>query len=116
MANEEFHTPEPIDFLETFGVEPILIDEDVFEIDLSDVAEEPVRITFNPMARSVRLVWNKGGESIVDIFREGASRLRIEENGGESRLCVDFSLGGAAGTLYLTVFPTLRVSDELLLR
>ncbi|MFC7928628.1 hypothetical protein [Streptomyces cinereoruber] len=110
MPREPFVTPEPRAFTESLGVEPVETGEGVLELDLTEVTGEPLRLDFNPLGGSVRL--RRDG---LDLYREGATHLRIVEAPGRTALSVDFATGTTTGTLRIEVFPRVAVRDELLL-
>ncbi|WP_435187557.1 hypothetical protein [Streptomyces sp. bgisy126] len=111
MPREPFlPTPEPRDFAEALGVEPVEVEGEAQELDLTEVVGEPLRFSFHVVERSIRLRWGH-----VDLYREGATRLRIVESPGRTGLYVDFETGPMTGTLRIEVFPEVTVDDVLLL-
>lgn len=115
MTDATFNVPDFQFFAESIGMEPRESEGDSFEIDLTPVTGEEIRFSFSITGRSIRLIWKRSNGSCVDIFREGATRLWIQEQGRETSLCTDFSLGSLHGTLRLCVFPVLDLRDELLI-
>ncbi|MFI1974587.1 hypothetical protein [Streptomyces wedmorensis] len=113
MTYETFSVPDPQSFVESLGVSPTEAEGAALEIDLTEIVGESLRFSFSPVGRSIRLLWNRESGP-VDIFREGAKRLWIEESDGETSLCTEFAMGPTKGTLRLVVFPRLSVKDELL--
>ncbi len=110
MPREPFMlTPEPRDFAEALGVEPVEVEVEAQELDLTEVVGEPLKFSFHAVERSIRLRWGR-----VDIYREGATRLRIVESPGRTGLYVDFATDTMTGTLRIEVFPEVSVDDELL--
>ncbi|GAA3393679.1 hypothetical protein [Streptomyces roseoviridis] len=114
MTHEEFTVPDLQNFAEAIGAEPTETQEGIYEIDLTEVGSEPIRFSFSPAGRSVRMVWKVGDDVRVDIYREGATRLWIDEANGETSLCTEFSMGSVRGVLRLRVFPSAALRDELL--
>ncbi|MFD7572753.1 hypothetical protein ACFV6U_19835 [Streptomyces sp. NPDC059810] len=113
MTHETFSVPDPQRFAESLGVDPTETEGAALEIDLTEIVGESLRFSFSPVERSIRLLWNRESGPI-DIFREGAQRLWIDESDGETSLCTEFVMGSTKGTLRLVVFPHLRLKDELL--
>ncbi|WP_426403868.1 hypothetical protein ACN9M0_17495 [Streptomyces sp. R-07] len=113
MMQEAFSVPDLRRFTESLGVDPVETESDTQEIDLTDVTGESLRFSFSPAGRSIRLLWIRESGT-VDIFREGATRLWIEEQDKETILCTEFAMGSTKGTLRLRVFPNLQLKDELL--
>ncbi|WP_086831542.1 hypothetical protein [Streptomyces sp. NRRL B-24572] len=113
MTKEAFSVPDLHRFAESLGVDPVEIEADTQEIDLEDVTGESLRFSFSTAGRSIRLLWTRESGT-VDIFREGATRLWIEEGGRETILCTEFATGSIKGSLRLRVFPHIELKDELL--
>ncbi|MFJ9733713.1 hypothetical protein ACIRUL_20625 [Streptomyces sp. NPDC101171] len=53
-----------------------------------------------------------GGELLLDIFREGATRLALIS--AAMHISVDFHMGESAGALEIQVTPAFCVGDRLL--
>jgi hypothetical protein len=51
---------------------------------------------------------------VLDVFREGATRLRVVSGQSETSLLIDFTTDSLAGRLKLQVFPVVRITDQLL--
>jgi hypothetical protein len=99
------------------GVTPEAADEDGtarklrITIDVGDV----LTLTYDAPGRSIRCRWEKGESVVIDVFREGATRLAVDASKAETSLVSEFETDSLAGRLKLRVFPTVRIVDELLL-
>ncbi|MEV4683246.1 hypothetical protein [Streptomyces kurssanovii] len=74
----EFVTGDPQLLVNTFAVEPEMTGEDV-------------TFSYDDARRSVAFSWfSDSGEVSMRLFREGARRLRVEEEGGRTGLLTEF--------------------------
>ncbi|MDX8052049.1 hypothetical protein SK571_21870 [Lentzea sp. BCCO 10_0798] len=69
---------------------------------------EDVLLSFDEHAASVRVRWFDGDEPVVDLYREGASRLRVWSGAGESHVGVEFG----DGEIHVRIHPTVRISSR----
>ncbi|MFE5871873.1 hypothetical protein ACFQ6V_24970 [Streptomyces roseifaciens] len=112
----EFRIPSNDDFLREFGVMPaVLGDSEVREVHLSDHSGSGLELSYDPLGRSVKAVWRREGELMVELFREGLVSLDIRSGGGGTWLSVETLGGGLSGQLEIQVFPTIAVKDTILL-
>jgi hypothetical protein len=116
MTNEPFSVPDSQEFIDNFGVSPTVIDVDAVELDLSEIVGERLRFSFSPAGRSVRLQWTVAKGCGIDVFREGAYRLRISVEEQSVFLVTDFMTESLAGRMRLQVLPSVNLEDELLFR
>ncbi|WP_353944297.1 hypothetical protein ABII15_23685 [Streptomyces sp. HUAS MG91] len=116
MMQEAFRIPLEAEFLEEIGVEPVRRDAgDTLELNLSEVTGESLFLTTSETGRSVRIKWGEEkGEWAVDIFREGATCMRIDSQHNRTSILIDFSLGATKGELKLQIFPRVAISDQQL--
>jgi hypothetical protein len=52
---------------------------------------------------------------LLDVFREGATRLTVYAAEGETHLRTEFETDSLSGYLDIRVFPTIGFEDSLLL-
>lgn len=111
-----FEAPDPRDFEEEFGVE-VASDpnEAVHVIDFKEVAGEDLSFSYSTVQGSVRVQLRDSDQvAVVDIFREGATQLRIASGGGESSLVIEFGDRDSSGELKIQIFPRIKITDRLL--
>lgn len=93
MSTEFTLAPSETDFLASFGVDPAeALPEDgfwcyLFESDDGDA----IRLSFDIHERSVQTVWESKGRVVCTVVHENASEIRINDDGGEASISVDFS-------------------------
>ncbi|MFJ9178852.1 hypothetical protein [Streptomyces sp. NPDC102360] len=110
-----FQVPLETEFLEELGVEPTRSDDgDTFTLNLSETTGEPLSLTASEAARSVRIIWDTGRSRTIDIYREGATYMRLSSRDSRTVIVIGFSLGGTQGELKLQVFPHIEISDQQL--
>jgi len=74
-----------------------------------------VELVVDPLGRSIRLRFSVLLHLVFDLFREGATRLRLAETYGSLVIAIEFEAGEIAGTLYINVGGTINIKDSLLL-
>ncbi|MEU1943549.1 hypothetical protein ACFW95_06225 [Streptomyces sp. NPDC059474] len=111
----EFVTPDPLDIFSALGVEAEVTGETQRTLKLEDVTGEDITFSYDASGRSVRLAWcNHLGRRVVNIFREGATLLRVNEEGGRTELVTEFKTTDTMGVLRFQVFPHVEVAEESL--
>ncbi|WP_454198401.1 hypothetical protein [Nocardia sp. Marseille-Q1738] len=114
MPDHEFVEPEESDFLEAFGAERVAIPGTtasfVVNIDADD--RNKLELSYDVIARSVRVRWIQDSVLLTDLFREQVNRIAVEGSG-----IIRISTRGAdlAGELTVEVYP-IRISDVFLAR
>jgi hypothetical protein len=96
--------PSDDEFVEAFGVAPEAEDQPWIKA----VRVEDVLLSFDALAASVRVRWLKDGEPVVDLYREGASRLLVRSGRDESHAVVEF----ADGELAVRIHPSVRITSR----
>ncbi|WP_370419474.1 hypothetical protein AB8O64_14005 [Streptomyces sp. QH1-20] len=115
MMSGEFRMPEAVDVLSAIGVLPeTQEDSETRVIRIVDSSGGEISFSYDSMERSVRVVWQRGREVIVDLFREGATSVDIRSEAGITYFLVEFQDEGWYGTLKIQVFPILSLKDTLL--
>lgn len=110
-----FYVPDATHFLEAFGVAPVSVegDEGVEAFEVWVNRHETLKFSFDVTVRSFMVRWLRDNQEILRIYREGASRITIEENFWETHLVVRFELGEYVGYLDVGVYPSVSVNDRL---
>ncbi|MEU7243778.1 hypothetical protein [Streptomyces sparsogenes] len=112
----EFVTPDHQDFLNTLGVEAEITGDTQRTLKFAEVTGEDLTFSYDATGQSVRVAWrNASGKNLVTIFREGATLLRITEEGGVTQLLTEFRTRDTAGQLVVQVFPDVQVEEKSLL-
>jgi hypothetical protein len=116
MENNRFAVPSDLEFLEAFGVEPAPIegDEDAQEIRLPVGENDSLVISYDVGGQSFRVEWQQGGVLLLSLFREGAERLLVRTEHGETHLAVKFGMSSLTGEVDIRVYPSVSVCDRLL--
>ncbi|MFC8044623.1 hypothetical protein [Nocardia sp. NPDC057353] len=114
MTDDRFIEPAETDFLETFGAERVPLPDSVgaFRVRIDSDPENALELTYDVIARSVRIRWTRGTEPVADLYREQVSRLSV---GGDGVLTVLSGVPELASELTVAVYP-IRISDVQLAR
>lgn len=116
MAVHEFVMPEYHEFIDALGVGPEQVEgEDAQSLEF-DAQGEAMVITFDIPGRSLHCRWRRGTDVILEISREGASRVRFDLRPDETWLEVEFESYDQRGSLHVRVTPTFAIRDRLLFR
>jgi hypothetical protein len=74
-----------------------------------------ILLSYDPLGQSVRVRWiNPAGEQILDLFREGATRLTAVATADGPFISIEFDLGEHNGKIELQFFPHLAITDRTL--
>lgn len=112
----EFIVPDDQEILEAIGDWPETEeDSEARLLVFRGEGGESIRFTYDALARSVRVLWKNGqGETLVDIFREGATRLVVHSGNSCAYIALDFVMGECAGKMEIQVHPKMAVKDHIL--
>ncbi|MGF6889160.1 hypothetical protein ABIA39_008554 [Nocardia sp. GAS34] len=119
--SREFVVPDDAEFVQELGIElgvermgVGLRDEAVrmLAIDLAD--DDRVVFSFDVVGRSVRFRRLKGEMAVMDIFREGATRLSIGWSGETRCLAIEFETDSLRGQLEIKVGTCVEILDRML--
>ncbi|WP_378737129.1 hypothetical protein [Nocardia brasiliensis] len=114
MSNYEFIEPEESEFLETFGAERIAIPGATASFLVNIVADDrnKLELSYDVIARSVRVRWVQDSALLADLFREQVNRIAVDKSG-----VIRISTQGAdlSGELTVEVYP-VRIADVFLAR
>ncbi|SEL37406.1 hypothetical protein [Rhodococcus maanshanensis] len=98
------------------------------QLDVERVVDEPgtlilrsvtpggdsVELVVDPLGRSVKLVWLVEGRRILDVFREGATRLVVTHDKELLDIRVEFVVADLVGALQVSLGRVAYVKDALL--
>lgn len=117
MAHSEFLVPSDDEWLDGFGVTsaPVEDEETTREVRVALTDDTVVTISYDVVGRSVRFTWGTGASSVIDLYREGATRLSLEDRSGATFVIAEFGLDSLHGTLEFQVFPDVKLTDRLLI-
>ncbi|MCM2411182.1 hypothetical protein [Streptomyces sp. RKAG290] len=111
----EFVTPDPQEIVNALGVEPDITGETQRTVNLVDVTGEDLTFSYDAVGQSVTVRWcTPSGKVLLNMFREGAILLRVQEGDGETRLVVKFETGDTSGELRVQVFPEVSITETSL--
>lgn len=114
MSDYEFIEPEESEFLETFGAERVAIPGATasFMVDIAVDDRNKLELSYDVIARSVRVRWIQDSVLLADLFREQVNRLAVDGSG-----VIRISTRGAdlTGELTIEVYP-IRIIDVFLSR
>ncbi|MFJ9739115.1 hypothetical protein [Streptomyces sp. NPDC101166] len=116
-VHREFLTPDDEEVYEAIGEWPDSDESDARIITLQDNYGQSLTFSYDAPARSVRIRWiNDRGIEMLDVFREGATRLSFTSGKSSKHISIEFSTGECTGTMEIQVTPHLSVRDRLLFR
>lgn len=75
---------------------------------------EEIHLWLNAIDRTVTVRWIVDEYMVVDVYRESATDVKIETADGQTYLLFEFGNRGSRSTLRVRVFPTVLISDQLL--
>lgn len=112
----EFLAPSDEEVLEATGKWPDTDEDGARVLTWREGDGESLVLSYDVLARSVRVRWSRGGEVLLDVFRESATRLSFTSGPSATQASVDFHMGACAGVLEVQVVPHFFVRDRLLFR
>jgi hypothetical protein len=115
MTYRIFEIPEYHEFIDVLGIAPEAVDEHGAGRLTFEIGTEVLVVTFDILGRSFHCRWSRHSMVMVEVFREGAARLRLR-SGSESYITVDFETDSEQGQLELKVSPAFALRDQLLWR
>lgn len=111
----EFLTPDDEDVYEALDEWPDVDESGARVLTLQDNSGQSLIFSYEALARSVRIRWvNDQGIEMLDLFREGATRLSFTSGQSTKNISIDFHTGDCTGTVEIQVTPHLSVRDRLL--
>ncbi|PXX66620.1 hypothetical protein DFR70_103369 [Nocardia tenerifensis] len=114
MSDHEFIVPEESEFLETFGAERVAIPGTIasFVVDIVPDDCNKVELSYDVIARSVRVRWMQDSTLLMDIFREQVNRIAVDRKG---IVRISARGGDLSGELTIEVYP-VQITDVFLVR
>ncbi|MFJ9948802.1 hypothetical protein [Kitasatospora sp. NPDC091207] len=118
MSHQNFIVPSDSAFLEALGEEPTSPDaaDSSRTITLESGADDRVVFSFDVPGTSVRIQWLRKSKTVLDLFREGATLVRLESDRGNQLITVSFHTDSLAGDLSIQIWPEVAITDRLLMR
>ncbi len=112
----EFIVPDDHEILETIGEWPEAEESSsVRLLTLQGEGDASISFSYDALARSVRVRWKNGkGQDILDVFREGATRMAVYSSESAKYILLDFHMGECVGKMEIQTSPNLAVKDHLL--
>jgi len=112
----EFIVPDDQDILEAIGEWPETEEDGSARLlTIPGQEQESIQLSYDALARSLRVRWrNRSGHEVLDIFREGATRMTVRSDRSSTFLSLEFDMGECSGEMEIQVFPTLAIKDRLL--
>ncbi len=112
-----FVVPSDDEVLDATGLVPT--SEDDFEskvIVLSLGGDDSLKFSYSQVGGSVRYVWTRKGQLMLDLFREGATRFEIDSRDARITLRVEFDFEQARGAIDVVMSQTgVEMQDRILL-
>lgn len=117
MVLREFIVPTDEEVLDALGVEPepSELDATIRIVRIPHGADEVITLSYDSPGGSVRLQLHRQQRLLLDIFREGAERLRIDSGSGSTLVTVDFRTESTVGRLEVQIEPDVVVRENSLL-
>ncbi|MFE2426581.1 hypothetical protein ACFXJ5_07480 [Streptomyces sp. NPDC059373] len=110
-----FSTPEEIEIIEKLGVAPEESEEGLLQTIHLDTEGGSLLLSYSLTGRSVRFLWKLGANQLVEIFREGATRIRLISESERTYFLIDFEMSGSTARLEIGIYPFVSINDNLLL-
>lgn len=85
-------------------------------ITLQGENSDSIIFSYNSLATSIRILWkNEDSEEVLDIFREGATLMRVGSTAHGSFISIQFDTGDFSGRTEISISSKFRVTDQLFL-
>ncbi|MFJ2587962.1 hypothetical protein [Streptomyces sp. NPDC087538] len=111
----EFVTPDPQEIINALGVEPEITGETQRTVNLAEITGEDLALSYDAVGQSVNLRWcAPSGKVMLNLFREGAILLRVQDGGGKTQLVMEFETRDTAGEIRVQVFPEVSIAETSL--
>ncbi|MDX6348180.1 MAG: hypothetical protein QOF84_2970 [Streptomyces sp.] len=110
-----FSTPDELEIIEKLGVAPEESEEGLVQTIRLDTERGSLLLSYSLTGRSIRFLWNLGANPLVEIFREGATLIRLISESERTYFLIDFETGGSTARLEIGISPIVFINDNLLL-
>lgn len=117
MAIREFIVPTDEEVLDALGVEPESSEPGAATrvVRIPRDEGELITLSYDAPGGSVRLQLHDHQRLKLDIFQEGAERLRIDSASGSTVIAIEFRTESTVGRLEVQVWPDLVIRGQSLL-
>ncbi|MFJ9962282.1 hypothetical protein [Streptomyces avermitilis] len=113
---QEFTVPDDQEILDALGEWPE-VDEggSARLLKLPGGEDGDVLLSYDSLSQSVRVRWiNPAGEQILDLFREGATKMSVTTTANSTSIALEFRLGEHNGEINIQISPHLAITDRIL--
>ena len=113
----EFLTPDDEEVYDTFGEWPDSDENGTRILTFQDTSGQSLVFSYHVLERSVRVRWMNNEEvTLVDIYRECATRLSFSPGKSTRNILIEFDMGECAGVMDIQIAPHFAIEDRLLFR
>jgi hypothetical protein len=118
MTRATTDVPEPLEFLEALGAEPIESrpEDGYWCYEFSDNRGVVLRISFDAIERSVQTLLRLDDEVLTVCSHEGVTRIWLQEEKGRKTIRAACRYGPADGELVALVTPVIHVGWSVLIK
>ncbi len=117
MEHPQFIVPNDAEVLDALGVEPESAggDETVRVVRIPGSSGDTLTLSYDILGRSVGLQLHQPHGLLLDLFYEGAERLRVRSDAASTAIEIDLRTESTRQNLDIQVRPDLIVRDRCLL-
>lgn len=117
MDYQEFVAPSDDEISAALGIEPESSEAEVATrtVKIGDEADDLLILSYDVPGRSIRLQWKRSRRLLLDVFREGATLMRIHSNAASIAISIDFRTGQMSGRLDIQMQPEIVIRERDLL-
>lgn len=117
MSYQEFVAPSDDEIFAALGIEPESSGTEVATriVKIGDESDDLLILSYDVPGRSIRLQWKRSRRLLLDVFREGATLMRIHSNTESTSILIDFRTGQSSGRLDIQMWPEMVVKERDLL-
>jgi hypothetical protein len=101
---------------EQIDVEAVEGEPGAFRVRAELSSGEALELVADPLGRSIRLIVSAPDHRVVDLYREGATRLETREDGRTLIIAIGFQSEELEGDLEVSLGHGVNVKDALWLR
>lgn len=111
----EFFTPDDEEVYDVIGEWPDSDEDGTRFLTFQDASGQSLVFSYHALERSVRVRWmNNQGVELMDVYREGATRLSFTPGKSTRSISIEFHMGECAGVMDVQVAPYVAIQDRLL--
>jgi hypothetical protein len=118
MTYRPFEVPDDEEIFDRLGLQPTPVPGDeptVRRLDAENADGRRLLLLYDRVGRSIRVQLIEPDGIVLDLFREGATRLLVASFSSRS-VTIEFCTDELGGTLELDLGDPIRITDKLLLR